>query len=219
MLKYMMFITTSVFGAAPPMAVTDTQINTRTVRPGFQPGIRRSVRFAVLVTVCGLWLAACSSHNGGSAQTAATVDACSLLSDAEVHVLSPGLSAGHTGKVIVANTSTCEWDNAHHLPALTLQVSPADPSGVKKELDEGFANMGYDVLDVAGLGNEAAVAVQRADPAHGIEAAVAELALRVGKHQLILSPIQLHITTTAGADFERLKTVAAQAAERLRSRE
>lgn len=164
---------------------------------------------------CGLWLAACDSQNG-SAQ-AATVDACSLLSDAQVHALAPGLSAGHAGKVMVANTSICEWDNAHQVPGFMLQVSPVDSSGVKKELDEGFANMGYDVYDVAGLGDEAAVAVARADPAHGIEADVAELALRVGRRQLILSPVQLHIAMTTAADFKHLKMLAAQAAARLRA--
>ena len=187
------------------------------MRPEFQQGIRRSVPLAVLVTVCGVWLAACGSQKD-SPKTLAAVDACGLLSDAEVHALAPGLSAGHAGKVIVANTTTCEWDDAHHLPGLTLQVSPADPSGVKKGLEEGFANMGYDVRSVTGLGGEAAVAVQRADPAHGLKVEVAELVLRVGKRQLLLSPMYLNIAP-ATAGFKHLKALAAQAAARLRARE
>ncbi len=184
------------------------------MRPEFQRKIRRSVRLAVLVAIYGLWLAACGSRKDPP-KTMAVVDACGLLSDAEVHALAPDLSAGHKGKVTVANTSICEWDDAHHVPGFILQVSPADPSGVKKELEEGFANMGYDVRDVAGLGDEAAVAVQRADPARGIEAGVAGLVLRVGKRQLALSPVYLNITP-ATVKFKHLKALAAQAAARLR---
>ncbi len=184
---------------------------------GTTTGIRRSIRFAVLAAVCALWIAACGRSND-PARALAAVDACSLLSNAEVHALAPQLSAGHTGKVTVANTFTCEWDDAHHLPGLMLQVSPADPAGVKKELEEGFANLGYDVRSVAGLGDEAAVAVQRADPARGLDAGVAELALRVGKRQLLLSPAYLNIAP-ATAGFKHLKALAEQAAARLRARE
>jgi len=187
------------------------------MRPEFQRKIRKSVQLAVFAAVCGLWLAACGSQKDPP-KTVAAVDACGLLSNAEIHALAPGLSAGHKGKVIVANTSVCEWDDAHHVPGLILQVSPADPSGVKKGLEEGFANMGYDIRDVTGLGDEAAVAIQRADPAHGIETVVAELVLRVGKYQLLLSPTYLNIAP-ATADFKHLKTLAARAAARLRAHE
>ena len=199
------------------------------MRREFQQGIRRSVPFAVLATVCGVWLAACGSQKD-SPKAVAAINACVLLSDAEVHALAPGLSAGYGEKMIVkdkmaafvkvkanvANAPICEWDDAHHVPGLMLQVSSADPSGVKKGLEEGFANMGYDVRSVAGLGDAAAVAVQRADPAHGIEAGVAGLVLRVGTRQLLLSPVNI---APATAKFKHLKALAAQAAARLRARE
>jgi len=202
------------------------------MRLKFQQGIRRSVPLAVLATVCGAWLAACGGQKD-SPKAMAAIDACGLLSTAEVHALAPGLSAGYGEKMIVkdkmaafvkvkanvANAPICVWDDAHHMPGLMLQVSPADPSGVKKGLEEGFpANMGYDVRDVTGLGDEAAVVIQRADPAHGIETGVAELALRVGKRQLLLSPAYMNIAP-ATADFKHLKTLAARAAARLRARE
>ncbi len=201
------------------------------MRPEFQQGIRKSVRFAVLATVCGVWLAACGGQKD-SPKAMAAIDACALLSTAEVHALAPGLSVGYGAKMIVkdktaafvkvkanvANAPICVWDDAHHVPGLMLQVNPADPSGVKKGLEEGIAaNMGYDVRDVTGLGDEAAVAVQRADPAHGLETGVAGLALRVGKRELLLSPMLLNIAPATG--FKHLMTLAAQAAARLRTRE
>ncbi len=201
------------------------------MRPKFQQGIRRSVSLAVLASVCGVWLAACGSRKD-SPKTLAAVDACSLLSDAEVHAMAPGLGAGYGKKMIVkdkmaafvkvkanvANAPICEWDDVRHVSRFfMLQVGPADASGVKKGLEDTFAaNMGYDVRSVPGLGDEAAVAVQRADPARGLEAGVAELALRVGKRQLLLSPVSVNIVP-ATAGFKHLKALAVQAAARLRA--
>ena len=203
------------------------------MRPEFQQGIRRSVPLAVPATVCGVWLAACSSQKDVPKAMAA-IDACGLLSTAEVHALAPGLSAGYGEKMIVkdkmaafvkvkanvANAPICVWDDAHHVDGLMLQVGPADPSGVKKGLEEGgfAANMGYDVRDVTGLADEAAVVIQRADPAHGLKVEVAGLVLRVGKYQLLFSPVYLNIAP-ATAGFKQLKTLAAQAAARLRAKQ
>jgi len=200
------------------------------MRPECQRKIRRNVRLAVFAAVCGLWFAACGSRKDPP-KTMAAVDACGLLSDAEVHALAPELSAGYGEKMIVkdkmaafvkvkanvANAPFCVWDDAHHVEGLMLQVGPADPSGVKKGLEEGFpANMGYDVRDVTGLGDEAAVVIQRADPAHGLKVEVAGLALRVGKRELLLSPGSGSNIAPATADFKHLKTLAGQAAVRLR---
>jgi len=191
--------------------------NTRHAPP-FRPGPGRSIWAAAIASICGVCLVACHGSKNPT-PTVVAVDACSLLSDADVHALAPKLGAGHKSKVIVANTSRCEWDDARHLPALTVLVGPADPSGLKKGLEDGFAAMGYDVRDVTGLGDEAVVAVQQADPAHGLEAVVAELALRVGKRQVILSPTYLKIRMTPGGGFKQLKGLAAQAAAHLRARD
>jgi len=178
---------------------------------------RHQILFITLAAVCGLALAACGGPSG-PAQTTASVDACSLLSDAEVRAVAPDVGSGHAGSVRIPGASVCQWDDAKHLPALTLQVTAAAPSDVKKGLEDAFANMGDDVISVAGLGDQAAVAVQRADPGHSIEAGVAVLAVRVGERELALSPMRLNITTINSADFEHLKQAAAQAVARLRAK-
>jgi hypothetical protein len=166
-----------------------------------------------------MWLVACGgSGSDSSAQAVEAVDACSLLSDAEVHAVAPDVGSGHPGSVQIPGASVCQWDDSKHLPALTLQVTAADPADVKKGLEDAFANMGYDVISVPGLGDEAAVAVQRPDPSHGIESGVAVLAVRVGKRELALSPMRLNITTIDSTDFEHLKQAAAQAVARLRAK-
>lgn len=182
-----------------------------------RPAAKRppAIRIWLLAGLCALWLAACGNQDGGT-QAPAAVDACSLLSATDLQALAPGLGAGSPGKAKIPNTSTCEWDDASHLPALMLQVTPAPASSVKKDLESGFANMGYDVSEVTGLGDEAAVAVQRADPTHGVQAGVALLAVRVGKRQLALSPVRLQIASTDDPAFKHLRDAAVLAVTRLR---
>ncbi|MEJ2345202.1 MAG: hypothetical protein P8076_05305 [Gammaproteobacteria bacterium] len=187
--------------------------------PSNQPVARHPSRTRVwlLTGLCALWLAACGNQDGAT-QVPAAVDACSLLSADDLQALAPGLSAGTPGKAKIPNTSTCEWDDASHLPALMLQVTPAPASSVKKDLESGFANMGYDVHEVTGLGDEAAVAVQRADPTHGVQAGVAMLGVRVGKRELALSPVRLQIASTSDPAFKHLRDAAALAVSRLRKK-
>lgn len=167
--------------------------------------------------VLGLLLAGCGKNDSGS-DTLAKVDACALVSAAMVAQLSPELgAAGHPSSVThSSNVSTCVWDDrAHHLAALMLTVAPADPSGVAKGLTKGFANMGYHIVSVTGLGDEAAAAIQTADPEHGLAAGVAVLAVRVGRRQLGFSPMQLVISGPGTPAFKRLKRLAAETVARL----
>lgn len=145
------------------------------------------------------------------------VDACALLTGAEVHALAPDLSAGHPSKTQRPNVSTCQWDNAHGIPALMLEVVPAGASSLKESLQEGMGPMGYTIAAVAGLGDEAAVAVQQANPTYHIEAGVAILAVRVGKRVIQLSPAGLNIPGPGSGSFQALKKAAAAAVARLKS--
>lgn len=184
---------------------------------------------AVAALACAVALAACGGSPGdasaaGQATAAATatamlpdVDACSLLTDAEVHALAPNLSGGRPGRVKIPNVSTCQWEDANGMPGLILQVSPADPSGVKAGLEAQVAPTGYAITAVPGLGDEAAVATQQPDPAHGLTAAVALLEVRVGKRQLGLSPVTLKIAGPEAPGFAELRNAAEAAVGRLRA--
>jgi hypothetical protein len=149
-------------------------------------------------------------------QGGAGVDACALLTGAEVHALAPGLSAGHPSKTQRPNVSTCQWDNAHGIPALMLEVVPAGASSLKESLQEGMGPMGYTITAVAGLGDEAAVAVQQANPKYNTQAGVAILAVRVGKRVIQLSPAGLTIPGPGSDGFQALEKAAAAAVSRLK---
>ncbi|MEJ2679680.1 MAG: hypothetical protein P8174_11500 [Gemmatimonadota bacterium] len=174
-------------------------------------------RFPVPELALALGIAALGSPTSAQ-QTGAVVDACSLLTDAEVHAFAPGLGAGHPGKTRRPNVATCQWDNAHGTPALMLQVVPAGASSVKQSLEEGMGPMGYTVSDVPGLGDEAAVAVQQANPKYNIKAGVAILTVRVDKRVLQLSPAGLDVQGPGSATFQAFEKAAAAAAKRLKDR-
>lgn len=179
------------------------------------PFAGRGVVPAIELTLA-LGLAAAGAAPAAGQQAGTGPDACSLLTDSEVHAFAPGLSAGHPGKMQRPGVSTCQWDNAHGIPALMLEVVPAGESSVKESLEHGMGPMGYTVTDVPGLGDEAAVAVQQANPKFNIQAGVAILAVRVGKRLLQLSPAGLSIPGPGADGFNAFEKAAATAAERLK---
>jgi|GEM_PF-2530504 len=192
----------------------------RTMTPSRSPGCRPFGRFAQwaathlgtrALAVLPLALAAALAT---APARAGTPDACALLSDAAVHALAPGLGQGRVGKANIANVSTCEWPDAHGIPGLMLQVTPAPSTSLRKDLSSGFAAMGYDIQGVSGLGDEAAVAIQQADPKYGLTAGVAILSVRKGQRVLSLSPVRIDVKP-GSARYARLKKLAAEAASHL----
>lgn len=147
---------------------------------------------------------------------AASPDACHLLSDADVHALAPSLGKARPGKVKIKNVSTCEWPDAHGIVGLMLQVTPAPSRSLHEDLASGIAAMGgYDIDNVPGLGDEAAMAVQRPNPKYGLKAGIAILSVRVGKRVVSLSPIRVDVKPGT-AKFKLFKRLAAKAAQGLR---
>jgi hypothetical protein len=176
----------------------------------------------IAIFVLGLSLAACGKNDssaGSAPAPTAKVDACALVTASMVARYATGLGKGHAGKVPRQSpVSTCVWSDADHLPALILTVAPSDPSGVAKGLEQGMAAMGYKVVSISGLGDEAAVAIQQADPKLHTKTGIATLAVRVGKRQIGYSPMRPPISGTGTPTFKRLKELAAKTAERLRER-
>jgi hypothetical protein len=180
---------------------------------------RRASRL-LTVLVLGAALAACgkSDSSGGSAAAPAKVDACALVTHAMIAAYASGLGKGEPGKIPKqSSVSTCIWADAHHIPGLILNVGPADPSGVVKGLEGELAKMGYRVVAVSGLGDEAAVAIQQADPKLPTKTGIAVLSVRVGKRQFAYSPLRPEIPGTGSPVFERLRQLSAATVKRLAS--
>jgi len=167
------------------------------------------------VLFLGLSLVACGNDDSASAPVA-KVDACALVTASMVAKYASGLGKGHPGAIPKQSpVSTCVWSDAHHIPGLILTVGPSDPSGVAKGLETDLGKMGYRVVSVSGLGDEAAVAIQQADPKLHTKTGIATLTVRVGKRQIGYSPMRPAISGTDAPAFKRLKELAAETAKRL----
>ena len=173
---------------------------------------RRSALYGGVLAGLGLALATVLCP---TTATAASPDACHLLSNADVHSLAPSLGEARPGTVKIKNVSSCDWPDAHGIPGLMLQVTPAPSHSLREDLASGIAAMGgYDIKNVPGVGDEAAVAVQQANPKYGLKAGVAILSVRVGKQVVSLSPVRV-VVKPGTAKFEQLKQLAAKAAGQL----
>lgn len=141
---------------------------------------------------------------------------CSLLTDAEVAKLAP--TAGH-GKLdtVAGGNHICDWPDANGIPAVQLQVYPATPSSLRAELKNGIGAFGgYTIVAVAGLGDEAAAAFQKADPSKGLTAGLAELTVRSDDRVIGLSTPRVQVLQDSPA-FVLVKGLVAKALARLKA--
>ncbi len=127
------------------------------------------------------------------ARLLAATDPCSLVTDLEARQLAAGTLIRPHELSTVRGTSICNWKNAHGIPVLMVQVTPTDPAGLKAGLESQLGPMGYQVVSVPGLGGEAVVAIQKANPKLGLNEEVAMLSVRVGRQVIGLSPAGLAI--------------------------
>jgi hypothetical protein len=95
-----------------------------------------------------------------------------------------------------------------------LQVYPAPSSSLRAELKNGIdAFGGYTIVDVAGLGDEAAAAFQKPDASKGLTAGLAMLMVRSGDHVIQLSTPRVQVLQDS-QPFALVKQLAATALSR-----
>jgi hypothetical protein len=155
-----------------------------------------------------------SAASSAPSETPASTNPCSLLTDAEVAKLAPGV--GHAKLDTVAGGARiCDWPDASGIPAVQLQVYAAPSSSLRAELKNGIdAFGGYAVVDVAGLGDEAAAAFQKADASKGIAAGLAALSVRSGDRVLGLTTPRVQVQQ-GSQKFALVRRLAATALSRL----
>lgn len=137
------------------------------------------------------------------------VDVCNLLTQAEVDSLFGKPVGAGKPDLAVPHVQGCIWP-ATGIPSFILQVLPA-PASVHSSIDPGE---GYQVIDLEGLGDQAAVAIQQANPQYGTATGVAILGLAKGDYMVTLSPVRLDIQE-GSPQFELLKQLANNAAQKL----
>lgn len=140
----------------------------------------------LLISCLCLFMIASTSFAGSK------IDACTLLTESEVHQLAPGLKMAVANKHL-KGVSGCNWLDGHGLPALMLQVMKASSRDLQHDARAALFGSGYQINDIEGLGDQAVIVIQEANPKFGLKEGVAILMIRIGKHQFSLSPARLAI--------------------------
>ncbi len=73
---------------------------------------------------------------------------------------------------------------------------------------------GYLIEDVSGLGDQAAMAIQQANPKYGLKEGIAALHVKKGKSSLNFSFFRINLMP-ADPEFEELKLLAAKMVENM----
>ncbi len=149
-----------------------------------------------------------SATQAAAAGSVGDTNPCSLLSTADVQQLDPALGAGKVATV--GKNKICDWPDAHGIPAVQLQVVIPPSGSLKDDLKTNLAPSGYDVVDLSGIGDEAAAAFQQADASKGLTAGLAEIEARAGDRVVGITTPGLSITQDS-AQFETVKQLLSKA--------
>jgi hypothetical protein len=151
-------------------------------------------------------------------------DPCAILPLAEVRKVFPGAKAGERSRRLEEYGSTeCGWKDAKGLVLVAVQESYSKGSAREdvEGLSMGFtdplnpqARKAVKIEGVAGLGEDAAAFVERADAARGILSDGAMLSVRRGEHTIWLMTNQLSRRDRAEA-LKSLGDLGRVAAKRL----
>ncbi|HEY6124939.1 MAG TPA: hypothetical protein VIV63_09815 [Steroidobacteraceae bacterium] len=184
------------------------------------------VRPVLTAVWCGICLAACSKPEAASSPTATTQgptsDPCALTSDNEVRKVFADAKAGvRDHSLDKYDIATCTWDtpaNTFVVQLFTAHGSAEDEvrsriSGSVDPVKPGAgANIRYDSL--AGIGDSAVVAAEKADDQQGILADAAVLGIRRGERMVVLFSRSL-IDGDRAATVKGLEALGRDAATRL----
>ena len=184
-----------------------------------------------LAVLAGLMASGCSSADGTEPHVASdapalsgpATDPCGLLTDAEVRKVFPDAERGRLDRRLEAHgIVSCLWD--HPGGQFIAQFFKGEPAAVEDEIRSrasGFvdpvkpgarANVRYETL--AGVGDRAVAAIERADNQTGILSDFALLVVRRGNRQVAFQSTQLAARERAAA-LEALEGLGRAAAKRM----
>jgi hypothetical protein len=181
----------------------------------FLKGRSSPVVFLFFLIIVSLSLSACKDEaevvSNRSKSKVGGQDPCSLITQQEIDSLFSGSVGAGRSDSQVPNVQTCTWPQ-EGVPKFLLQVMKAPQTPVSQSINAGE---GYHVREVSDVGDEAAVAIQQANPRYGLQEGVAILGFRKGSLMVTLSPVHLDIQEGT-QKFEELKALAAKIAERVK---
>jgi hypothetical protein len=166
----------------------------------------KNILACYLVTLCCL---VAGSQTGRCASPPDT-DPCNLIAPEKVYATFPGLKA--MKKQTVGPSTTCNYLDKYNIPALIIFTGKAGATSAQDALS--MLGSGYTIQNVSGIGDEAAIAIQQANPQFGLEERIAQLHVKKGKIFLSLSPVRIK-ASSVNEELEKLKILAAEMLEKL----
>lgn len=190
--------------------------------------MKPSIRACVLATLLAdCLLLGCTQSDPASvpsSHTAPTDDPCALLIDDEVGKAFPGAASGKRNRSLDGHgILTCMWETP--TDRFVVQVFDAKSGSVEEELrsrmsgsiDPTTAGAGshirYETID--GIGDEAALVLEKADPESGILADTAVIVTQRGHRRAVLFTGSSLAAGDRAAGINTLETLARHVAERL----
>jgi hypothetical protein len=150
------------------------------------------------------WCLAMSPMVGHCSAKPEAIDPCSLIAVEKVLSAFPVLQK--EVKQQVGPTTVCNYLDKYGIPALIISVSQA---GNHARDTLSMLGSGYVIEDIPNLGDDAAVAIQQANPTFGLHEGVAALHIKKGKISLNLSFTRINIPAK-GPEIEKAKQLAAE---------
>jgi len=141
---------------------------------------------------------------GICSQNKNNVDPCSLIATEKLSAVFPTLLKAE--KQSVGPETVCNYLDKMDIPALIISVTKAG-SSVHRSLS--MLGSGYVIEDISGLGDEAAIAIQQANPKFGLKEGIAAMHIKKGDRSLTFSFFRINLMPDEPA-FDKIKVLAAE---------
>lgn len=150
-----------------------------------------------------LWCLIIEPSTGHCSQKPEEIDPCSLIAAEKLFLTFPALTKAK--KETVGQSSVCNYLDKFGIPALVLSVTQA---GTHARDTLSTLGSGYVIEDITGLGDEAAIAIQQANPTFGLQEGIAALHMIKGNISFNLSFFRINIRSNE-PKFNEVKFLAA----------
>lgn len=167
----------------------------------------KNMLFSVVAVLVLLAIGLFTAH----AATQSDIYPCGLIAPEAVYAAFPALKS--MKKQTIGPSTTCSYLDKFGISALIVSVHRDNGESAKGMLS-GFGE-GYRLEPVAGLGQEAAMAISLGNQKYNIPGGeVAELYIKKGGRALLLAPARIKVKAD-GPSFEKLKNMAMKMLDKL----
>jgi hypothetical protein len=157
----------------------------------------------ILAISLALWCLTAGLQTGFCSSKPAAISPCRLIAPEKVFSVFPTLQKLEEQKV--GSTTVCNYLDKFGIPAMIVSLSQA---GNHAQDSLTLLGSGYIIEDVPGLGEEAALAIQQANPQFGLQEGVTALHIKTGDVSLNLDFPRLTIPAR-GVELDKAKSLAA----------